>query len=59
MLIANPVSFFFLHKFRTPNIGVSKIIATPPPLPDFPLALSPEDYELPQSDILWKGANHQ
>nr|TKW40523.1 hypothetical protein SEVIR_1G251700v2 [Setaria viridis] len=40
------------------NIGVSKIIATPPPLPDFPLALSPEDYELPQSDMLWKGANH-
>ncbi|OEL14367.1 hypothetical protein BAE44_0024614, partial [Dichanthelium oligosanthes] len=43
---------------RASNIGVSKIIATPPPLPDFPLALSPEDYELPQSDPLWKGANH-
>jgi len=41
------------------NIGVSKIIATPPPLPDFPLALSPEDYELPQLDPLWKGANQR
>ncbi|RLM78183.1 uncharacterized protein C2845_PM12G10720 [Panicum miliaceum] len=42
---------------RAANIGVSKIIATPPPLPDFPLALSPEDYELPQLDPLWKGAS--
>ncbi|EES05482.1 hypothetical protein BDA96_04G241200 [Sorghum bicolor] len=40
------------------NIGVSKIIVTPPPLPDFPLALNPEDYELPYSDPLQKGANH-
>jgi hypothetical protein len=44
---------------RASNIGVSKIIATPPPLPDFPLALSPEDYELPQLDPLWKGANQR
>ncbi|CAL5020692.1 unnamed protein product [Urochloa decumbens] len=42
---------------RGSNIGVSKIIATPPQLPDFPLALSPEDYELPQSDPFWKEAN--
>ncbi|KAF8692943.1 hypothetical protein HU200_039305 [Digitaria exilis] len=41
---------------RASNMEVSKIIATPPPLPDFPLALSPEDYELPQSDPLWKGS---
>ncbi|XP_066328108.1 uncharacterized protein [Miscanthus floridulus] len=40
------------------NIGVSKITATPPPLPDFPFALNPEDYELPHSDPLQKGANH-
>ncbi|WVZ74483.1 hypothetical protein U9M48_022662 [Paspalum notatum var. saurae] len=39
------------------NIEVSTIIATPPPLPDFTLALSPEDYELPHSDPLRKGAN--
>ncbi|CAO2046740.1 unnamed protein product [Urochloa humidicola] len=44
---------------RGSNIGVSKIIATPPPLPDFPLALSPEDYELPQSDQFWKEANQR
>ncbi|CAN6245254.1 unnamed protein product [Urochloa humidicola] len=41
------------------NTEVSKIIATPPPLPDFPLALSPEDYELPQSDQFWKEANQR
>jgi hypothetical protein len=50
--------FFSLRKFRALNIGVSKIIATPPPLPDFPLALNPEDYELPHSDPLQKEANH-
>ena len=50
--------FFWLRKFRALNIGVSKITATPPPLPDFPLALNPEDYELPHSDPLQKGANH-
>jgi len=44
---------------RASNIGVSKIITTPPPLPDFPLALSPEDYELPELDPLWKGANQR
>ncbi|CAN6279312.1 unnamed protein product [Urochloa humidicola] len=44
---------------RRSNIGVSKIIATPPPLPDFPLALSPEDYELPQLDPFWKEANQR
>ncbi|TVU29072.1 hypothetical protein EJB05_20615 [Eragrostis curvula] len=37
---------------RTSNVGTSKIITTLPPLPDFALALSPEDYELPQSDPL-------
>ncbi|KAF8768834.1 hypothetical protein HU200_007397 [Digitaria exilis] len=41
---------------RASNMEVSKIIAAPPPLPDFPLALNPEDYELPQSDRLWKGS---
>jgi hypothetical protein len=51
-------NFFSLRKFRALNIGVSKIIATPPPLPDFPLALNPEDYELPHSDPLQKEANH-
>ena len=51
--------FSLLHKFRASNIGVSKIITTPPPLPDFPLALSPEDYELPELDPLWKGANQR
>ncbi|CAN6232599.1 unnamed protein product [Urochloa humidicola] len=44
---------------RGSNVGVSKIITTPPPLPDFPLALSPEDYELPQSDQFWKEANQR
>ena len=52
------LSFFWLRKFRALNIGVSKITATPPPLPDFPFALNPEDYELPHSDPLQKGANH-
>lgn len=45
---------------RTSNKGINRIITTPPPLPDFPLALNPEDYELPQLDSLWKKeANHR
>ncbi|XBH79133.1 hypothetical protein VPH35_105172 [Triticum aestivum] len=44
---------------RTSNTGVSRIITPPPPLPDFPLALNPEEYELPQLDpLLKKEANH-
>ncbi|KAK8449231.1 hypothetical protein SEVIR_7G184600v4 [Setaria viridis] len=30
-----------------------KVIGTPPPLPDFALALTPEDYDLPPLDPLW------
>ncbi|GJN21672.1 hypothetical protein PR202_gb09172 [Eleusine coracana subsp. coracana] len=44
---------------RASNVGTGKIITTLPTLPDFTLALSPEDYELPQSDPLWKGADHR
>uniref|UniRef100_A0A3B6PPG2 BRO1 domain-containing protein n=1 Tax=Triticum aestivum TaxID=4565 RepID=A0A3B6PPG2_WHEAT len=44
---------------RTSNTGVSRIITPPPPLPDFPLALNPEEYELPQlGPLLKKEANH-
>ncbi|XBH63376.1 hypothetical protein VPH35_117369 [Triticum aestivum] len=44
---------------RPSNTGVSQIITPPPPLPDFPLALNPEEYELPQLDpLLKKEANH-
>nr|XP_051193626.1 uncharacterized protein LOC127306967 isoform X1 [Lolium perenne]XP_051193627.1 uncharacterized protein LOC127306967 isoform X1 [Lolium perenne] len=39
---------------RTSNTGTNRIITPPPPLPDFPLALNPEEYELPQLDPLWK-----
>lgn len=38
----------------TSNTGISRMITPPPPLPDFPLALNPEEYELPQLDPLWK-----
>jgi len=30
-----------------------KVIGTPPPLPDFALALTPEEYDLPPLDPLW------
>ncbi|PWZ40937.1 hypothetical protein Zm00014a_001953 [Zea mays] len=30
-----------------------KVIGAPPPLPDFALALTPEDYDLPPLDPLW------
>ncbi|PAN39213.1 hypothetical protein PAHAL_7G228200 [Panicum hallii] len=30
-----------------------KVIGTPPPLPDFALALMPDDYDLPPLDPLW------
>ncbi|KAL6634810.1 hypothetical protein ACP70R_027481 [Stipagrostis hirtigluma subsp. patula] len=43
---------------RTSINGISKIITTPPTLPDFPLALSPDDYELPQLDPLWNEVMH-
>jgi hypothetical protein len=31
-----------------------KVIGKPPPLPDFALALTPDDYDLPPSDPVWK-----
>uniref|UniRef100_A0A0A9HV99 Uncharacterized protein n=1 Tax=Arundo donax TaxID=35708 RepID=A0A0A9HV99_ARUDO len=30
-----------------------KVTRTPPPLPDFALALTPEDYDLPPLDPVW------
>lgn len=37
-----------------------RIIGAPPPLPDFSLALTPEDYDLPPLDPLWnKEDGHQ
>ncbi|KAL6911877.1 hypothetical protein ACP4OV_000682 [Aristida adscensionis] len=43
---------------RTLHVGTSKIITAPPTLPDFQLALGPEDYELPQLHSLWNEAIH-
>ncbi|CAN6228950.1 unnamed protein product [Urochloa humidicola] len=36
-----------------------KVIGTPPPLPDFALALTPEDYDLPPLDPLWNKDRRQ
>uniref|UniRef100_A0A0D9W7D8 BRO1 domain-containing protein n=1 Tax=Leersia perrieri TaxID=77586 RepID=A0A0D9W7D8_9ORYZ len=37
-----------------------RVIGTPPPLPDFALALKPDDYDLPPLDPLWnKEDGHQ
>jgi hypothetical protein len=54
---ANLLFALLLCKFRASNVGTNKIITSLPTLPDFALALSPEDYELPQSDPLWKRGN--
>jgi hypothetical protein len=35
------------------------IIDTAPVLPDFPLALKPDDYQLPKADLSWKRDNKQ
>ncbi|KAF8704056.1 hypothetical protein HU200_031541 [Digitaria exilis] len=35
------------------SCGICRVIGTPPPLPDFALALTPEDYDLPPLDPLW------
>lgn len=35
------------------------VIDTAPVLPDFPLALKPDDYQLPQADLSWKRDNKQ
>ncbi|KAJ1702091.1 hypothetical protein LUZ63_001870 [Rhynchospora breviuscula] len=35
------------------------VIDTAPVLPDFPLALKPDDYQLPQADLSWKRENKQ
>lgn len=33
--------------------NVSRIMETAPTLPDFALALKPDDYQLPQVDVSW------
>uniref|UniRef100_A0A453CGN7 Uncharacterized protein n=1 Tax=Aegilops tauschii subsp. strangulata TaxID=200361 RepID=A0A453CGN7_AEGTS len=45
------------HLFCAP---ACRVIGAPPPLPDFSLALTPEDYDLPPLDPLWnKEDGHQ